>query len=672
MPDLTLTKLEDKHDMSVKAGGASIASKAFSISQDTVGVLMDLLIRQYTNPVEGSFREILSNAIDATIAADSVTPVEVTLPTELEPFLIITDYGVGMSEEDVDLVYCRYGSTSKRDDLNQIGSKGIGSKSPLAMSSSFTVTTTQKGNTIVASVEHTVQGGCFEVLYNGPTDLPDGTSIKIPYKLSDISTLRDYVYGTLWMFPVPFLVDGHNMNYEPTENTINMTYDGIDYHFIPSSVGNLFVNVGGLVYRVSDNLFSQKSIKGFNIIADVPIGSVTFPASRDSLEYSEHTYDTLHKVFSDDVFRAFKDEIVKRFNVNSLADALQLMFIDYPDYFSDKNLILKMLTPFEEDIKNNKFKAVALRNGSASNGYLPVQIPNNEYTRVFFYDGNYIESLIRLIQRSHSNAPTIVVPQSVPLLNAKKALYTKSSPMTILIVPDALYPLLKDFGDVVYSEELVEENDKAYHEKLKEYRSYLKKKPIKIDYIASDENLVDGATYYYTIKTKQQYISHTIFDRLFIAKHKTIMFPNVPSFRTAQKNLNIKLVDYDTGFAEWLNAYSNRKDILEAAAVLKGYYETLLGRYMLEHFYKLDVDGKNIGPLRKVYNEIGKAMSVVSGDIAEFNDNDYYYFFNELSVSCSIPPLTSIFSSRNVWWSLDEDDFDTIVLLVKKKGLYNE
>ena len=192
MSDLVLSK-KINFDTNVTTSGGSLSSKEFKVDPATLGLLMDLLIKQYSNPVEGSFREILSNAVDATIEAGSEQPVEITLPTELDPFLVVTDYGVGMSEDDLDNTYVNYGKSTKVDDLKQIGAKGIGSKSPLAMSASFIVSTTRDGRTITASVEHSIQGGCMEIMSDTLTNLPNGTSIRITFTMDQNDTLNKYL-----------------------------------------------------------------------------------------------------------------------------------------------------------------------------------------------------------------------------------------------------------------------------------------------------------------------------------------------------------------------------------------------------------------------------------------------------------------------------------------------
>ena len=51
----------------------------------------------------------------------------------------VRDYGVGLSKDDVFNLYSSYGKSTKRDSNDQIGCLGLGSKSPLAYTDSYSV-----------------------------------------------------------------------------------------------------------------------------------------------------------------------------------------------------------------------------------------------------------------------------------------------------------------------------------------------------------------------------------------------------------------------------------------------------------------------------------------------------------------------------------------------------
>jgi len=93
-----------------------LAEGKFGISmKDQAHILAILRDRLYTNKVLAVLREYGSNAWDAhREAGKEGLPIKVSLPTEIEPALIIRDWGPGLSEEDVFEVYVKYGASTKR------------------------------------------------------------------------------------------------------------------------------------------------------------------------------------------------------------------------------------------------------------------------------------------------------------------------------------------------------------------------------------------------------------------------------------------------------------------------------------------------------------------------------------------------------------------------------
>lgn len=143
-------------------------------------------------------REAYSNAHDATMrAGDMSLPIEVDLTdahgtdtsnlvtklassTERERTLTVTDHGTGMSANEIACNFLQYGGSDKRDEADSIGSKGLGSKAPLAVTESFVVTSTKDGMTTTAIVERTPKKAGQGRLVTKRTDAPNGTTVQIP------------------------------------------------------------------------------------------------------------------------------------------------------------------------------------------------------------------------------------------------------------------------------------------------------------------------------------------------------------------------------------------------------------------------------------------------------------------------------------------------------------
>ena len=100
----------------------------------------------YANKIRAIIRELSCNAVDSHVAAGNTnTPFDVHLPSTLEPWFAIRDYGTGLSHEQVTNIYTTYFESSKTNSNDFIGALGLGSKSPFSYTDNFTVTAV-KGN----------------------------------------------------------------------------------------------------------------------------------------------------------------------------------------------------------------------------------------------------------------------------------------------------------------------------------------------------------------------------------------------------------------------------------------------------------------------------------------------------------------------------------------------
>ena len=84
----------------------------------------------YQDKIAAVIRELSTNAIDSMADAETLDShrLYVHLPTVLEPHFSIRDYGTGLDDEGIKLVYT-YGASNRRTSNNFNGAFGIGSKS---------------------------------------------------------------------------------------------------------------------------------------------------------------------------------------------------------------------------------------------------------------------------------------------------------------------------------------------------------------------------------------------------------------------------------------------------------------------------------------------------------------------------------------------------------------
>lgn len=181
-----------------------------TFATDGIDFILDLLTDLSVNRGAYALREAYSNAYDATMqTGDMSRPIEITLPHIIDTkqdtivsalfdinksfdYAVIKDYGCGMTEEDVKLYFTQYGGSKKRsgDCVDTIGSKGLGSKAPLAVSDTFTVRTTKDGITTTALIERRGSRN-FASITSEETQEENGTEVRIP--VSDVSVAEQMI-----------------------------------------------------------------------------------------------------------------------------------------------------------------------------------------------------------------------------------------------------------------------------------------------------------------------------------------------------------------------------------------------------------------------------------------------------------------------------------------------
>lgn len=84
----------------------------------------------YSDPLESFFREIVSNAYDSVTAAGEdyrKRPIVISFkesPADNHYVCNIRDYGTGLSKEEFEDIYCKFGTSTKRESNKFIGAFG--------------------------------------------------------------------------------------------------------------------------------------------------------------------------------------------------------------------------------------------------------------------------------------------------------------------------------------------------------------------------------------------------------------------------------------------------------------------------------------------------------------------------------------------------------------------
>ncbi len=286
-------------------------------------------------------REYPSNGLDSHVLAGQDRPVELTLPSALNPNFIVRDFGVGMSKDDLNNIYSRYGASTKRDSNTQIGGFGLGAKSALTISPQFTVISVKDGEKNVVLVSKGEDGvGALNFIATMPTDEPNGVEVTIPIK-NITKFLAESKLFFLGINPDDILVDGKRIEDSVYNAEKWIDIEGLGWFDTTSlaerGVGNRYnqkvsIKVGPVIYPLDnstgnfyDNYHSLLGANGNSIVVNVNIGDVDLTPSREGLRYNEKTIKSLKEAFVK-YESVLQDKILEKFEtLDNRSDAANFL-----------------------------------------------------------------------------------------------------------------------------------------------------------------------------------------------------------------------------------------------------------------------------------------------------------------------------------------------------------
>lgn len=313
----------DTNDNHVVIGGGK--SRAFTIATtaEFVTVLSDAL---YSNKELAVVREVMCNAWDAHITSNR-TNKKITVTID-ENKLSIRDYGFGISDEMIQEVYCTYGESTKRKESATTGGFGLGSKSPFALSDTFTVTSFHEGTKTVYAVSKGTEDSdglpTLQDLVKVPTT-ESGLLVEIPIKtvMGDKLSLlahnvayygemfADITYGmqTTTVTPTDFGLKDSSIGYM-------LTKDSCEYMPIGIRSGYIYIQYGAVIYPLIEHeAYSEEfnlirgillkpnkhhkttsAFTGNTLVIKAKDSTLSVAPSRESLSYNSYTVEEIKKL----------------------------------------------------------------------------------------------------------------------------------------------------------------------------------------------------------------------------------------------------------------------------------------------------------------------------------------------------------------------------------------
>lgn len=253
-----------------------------------LGILRNKL---YSDPIKALVQEVISNAKDANVeSGNGNIPIKITIPTYNNSVFSVEDNGIGITPARMSGIFIQYGSSSKRNDINQSGGFGIGAKSPFAYVDMFSIETTTKQNDdlltrlYIAYIDETQIGKLTLVSENKNIKNNTGTKIEIQVKSEDIANFEECILNVTRYFKVfpDFGIDivrDQNTNF--FENEL-ISVDGLGWETL--------VLVNEIPYKV--NYKKIKIIENFREFENLGLifkmgTDVKVAANREELDYSK-------------------------------------------------------------------------------------------------------------------------------------------------------------------------------------------------------------------------------------------------------------------------------------------------------------------------------------------------------------------------------------------------
>lgn len=422
------------------------------ITAGGMSLILDRLTDLYSDPIAATVREVVSNAVDATVAAGTTEPVEIFTPSKFNPEFVVIDHGIGMSTDDVRTIYSQYGASTKSVNFDMVGAYGLGAKAPLAYCNEFFVETTKDSITTFFTFSRSRTGNYVNITLVEDQGRPAGTKVTIPSRLEDVNgfVTNSQIYQD-YSFDVPVLVNGtkkENSDYyllmndfvlDKETNTTGRVWvrkeslasyfvaasavknnNGYRSTSVESNIDVSFVLSGWMYSNPAHNHYRGYNSNKSEVIIELKPGVVDFSSSRDEITLN----DRVRKVYENfltipkedavkavlDIYKDFSDKesvnfvsAVRRestFNINRSGIYSQHRIMN-----SDTKILglsdLDTLTGFNpivslsEDFKNNLYDVFFMTKDRWGSNYTHHFLNFKEESRIFnpFSIDNYAKAM---------------------------------------------------------------------------------------------------------------------------------------------------------------------------------------------------------------------------------------------------------------------------------------
>lgn len=303
----------------------------------------------YVHKERAVIRELCCNAHDSHVMAGTKhIPFDVHLPTRLEPFFSVRDYGTGLSDREIRTVFAGVGISTKRDSNDVIGCFGIGSLSPYSLSDSFTVKSYHNGIVRTYTCYRDDQRRpVVAMLIEEETEEKNGleVSVSIDGRIYDFEEEAKNVFR-FWEGTLPN-INNQQIVTQREEDDKKYILKGQDFG-LTSTYGDMYAIMGNISYKIPTEL-CRIDCNGY---IKFSLGELEFDTARENLSMTDKVKKAITAKFDEIKAKAatlaisqieaestvFKRAVLaSRFNKGTLGNILKLNMKNYtlPDTSTD-------------------------------------------------------------------------------------------------------------------------------------------------------------------------------------------------------------------------------------------------------------------------------------------------------------------------------------------------
>tara|TARA_R110000850_G_scaffold115241_2_gene230313 strand:+ start:279 stop:2192 length:1914 start_codon:yes stop_codon:yes gene_type:complete len=262
---------------------------------DTAFIVDMFADKVYSHKERAVIREMACNAHDSHIMAGTEdVPFDVHIPTRLEPYFSLRDYGTGLTDEEVRDHYAGIGISTKRDNQDVIGCYGIGTLSPYSLADSFTVKSYKNGVCRTYSCYRNDQRvPVVSLLTECETDEPNGIEVNVSVegRVYEFGAEAVYVFK-FWEGTLPNINDKYVVE-QCEDARKGYAFEG-DGYGLKNTWGDVFAVMGNIAYTIPRDL-DEFRCEGY---LKFELGELSFDTGRENLAMDTKTKEALKAKFA--------------------------------------------------------------------------------------------------------------------------------------------------------------------------------------------------------------------------------------------------------------------------------------------------------------------------------------------------------------------------------------